>query len=207
MFRGEQIYVKAGNFVYRRIPAFWIQLVSAPFTLDWYRRLSLWIGISAFHFGLVSAPFTLDWYRRPSLWIGIGDSAPFTLDWYRRNPFTSVRPFNFGSYRLRPLETCDIGCDLWKSVVSVVTFGNLWYRLRPLETCGIGCDLWKPVISISIGWNLLDRYRLRPLNRSIAFWSVTSWIAPGWNFEGLQVPGRFLNANLNSCLLESNQLE
>ncbi|PKY58861.1 hypothetical protein RhiirA4_481130 [Rhizophagus irregularis] len=128
------------------IPAFWIQLVSAPFTLDWYRRLSLWIGIGAFHFGLVSAPFTLDWYRRPSLWIGIGDSAPFTLDWYRRNPFTSVRPFNFGSVLARSftLDLISIGCDLWKPVVSVTTFGNL---------C-IGCDLWKPVVSVATFGNL-----------------------------------------------------
>uniref|UniRef100_U9TSR2 Uncharacterized protein n=1 Tax=Rhizophagus irregularis (strain DAOM 181602 / DAOM 197198 / MUCL 43194) TaxID=747089 RepID=U9TSR2_RHIID len=37
--------------------------------------------------------------------------------------------------------------------------------------------------------------------------SATSWMISKGNFEGLQVPGHFLNANLNSCLLESNQLE
>ncbi|PKC06894.1 hypothetical protein RhiirA5_418958 [Rhizophagus irregularis] len=57
------------------ILAFWIYLVLALFTLDWYQHLSFWIGISAF-FELVSV---------------------------------SVRPF---MYRLGPLKTCGIGCDL-----------------------------------------------------------------------------------------------
>ncbi|CAB4435497.1 unnamed protein product [Rhizophagus irregularis] len=98
------------------ISAFWIQLVSAPFTLDWYRHLSLWIGqyrhpslwidIGALHFGLVSAPFTLDWYRRPSLWIGIGKTLHIgetlhfgSVSLYRRNPSLWIW------YRLQPLDT------------------------------------------------------------------------------------------------------
>ncbi|CAB4432263.1 unnamed protein product [Rhizophagus irregularis] len=144
--------------------------------------------------------FEDDGYRRPSLWIGIG-ALHFGL--VSAKPFHIGETLHFGSVSVRSftldLVSIGIGWDLW---------------------IGIGCDLWKPVVSISIGWNLLDRcqvgtfgnetcgkYWLRPLNRSMASWSATSWIAPEWNFEGLQVPGRFLNANLNSCLLESNQLK
>ncbi|CAB5205928.1 unnamed protein product [Rhizophagus irregularis] len=104
-------------------------------------------------------------YQHPSLWIGIGEILHFgssigwnlwiDIDWHRLGPLDR--------YWLEPLETCSIGCDLWKPVVLVVTFGNLWYRLRPLETCGISCDLWKPVVSIGIGWNLLNRCQLGPL--------------------------------------------
>ncbi|PKC05220.1 hypothetical protein RhiirA5_401087, partial [Rhizophagus irregularis] len=81
-------------------------------------------------------------------------------------------------------------------------------QLEPLET--------KPVISytnfskLQVS-NFLDNIWNLKKNKDFQgneiCRSATSWIAPGWNFEGLQVSERFLNANLNGCLLKSNQLE
>ncbi|PKC55238.1 hypothetical protein RhiirA1_542597 [Rhizophagus irregularis] len=80
------------------------------FGFSWYQRPSLWIGIGTLHFGLVSAPFTLNWYRRDPSRIGETLShksvRPFTLDRYRRDPSS-------------------VSWDLWKQ--------NFRYRLRPLN--------------------------------------------------------------------------
>uniref|UniRef100_U9SXC1 Uncharacterized protein n=1 Tax=Rhizophagus irregularis (strain DAOM 181602 / DAOM 197198 / MUCL 43194) TaxID=747089 RepID=U9SXC1_RHIID len=65
------------------IPAFWIQLVSAPFTLDWYRHPSLWIGK----------------YRHPSLWIGIGETLHVSA-----KPFHIGETLHFGSVSARSFQ-------------------------------------------------------------------------------------------------------
>ncbi|CAB4490492.1 unnamed protein product [Rhizophagus irregularis] len=146
-----------------------------------YQRPSLWIGIGTLHFGLVSAPFTLNWYRRDPSRIGETLShksvRPFTLDRYRRDPSSIVLVGTFGNlwYRLRPLETCGISCYLWKPVVSVATFGNL---------C---CYLWKPVVSVSIGWNLLDRCQLGPLETKPVIYGFL--VLSELNFKGQQLFG------------------
>ncbi|CAB4432164.1 unnamed protein product [Rhizophagus irregularis] len=125
--------------------------------------------------------------------------------------------FSFRLWRRRVLRFLDFEDDGYRRPSLWIGIGALHFGLVSAKPFHIGETLHfgsvsvrsftLDLVSISIGWNLLDRYWLRPLNRSMASWSATSWIAPEWNFEGLQVPGRFLNANLNSCLLESNQLK
>ncbi|CAB4476266.1 uncharacterized protein OCT59_010352 [Rhizophagus irregularis] len=151
------------------------------FGFSWYQRPSLWIGIGTLHFGLVSAPFTLNWYRRDPSRIGETLShksvRPFTLDRYRRDPSSIGWDLWIGQYWLELLETCGI----------VATFGNLWYRLRPLEICGISCYLWKPVVSVSIGWNLLDRCQLGPLETKPVIYGFL--VLSELNFKGQQLFG------------------
>ncbi|PKK56682.1 hypothetical protein RhiirC2_858516 [Rhizophagus irregularis] len=127
------------------IPAFWIGWYQCPLLwIDKYQRPLLWI-VSALLLWIDIGAFTLDWYRRLSLWIGK----------YRRL-----------SLWIGISETLHIG--------ETLHFGSISVRSFTLDLVSIGCDLWKPVVSIGIGWNLLDRCQLGPLE-----------IKPVVNFEKL----------------------
>ncbi|PKC63092.1 hypothetical protein RhiirA1_538010 [Rhizophagus irregularis] len=102
---------------------------------------------------------------------------------------------------------------LWIGIGETLSHPSLWIGFSKILHFGssIGCDLW----ILGIDWHRLgplDRYRLRPLETcGIKLGPLeTKPVVYGFlvlselNFKGLQVPGRFLNVNLNSCLLESN---
>ncbi|CAB4395689.1 unnamed protein product [Rhizophagus irregularis] len=85
-----------------------------------------------------------------------------------------IPAFWIGWYQ-RPLLWIDIGA-----------FTLDWYRRLSLWI-GIGCDLWKPVVSIGIGWNLLDRCQLGPLEIKPVVYGFL--VFSELNFKGQQLFG------------------